>query len=104
MPAGGILLSHCSAVRKPGVTAKLTSFHTHFLVRCQLDPAVFLRVFSTIARHSVLLVGLSPERGPEVVALISLPEPVDPAQTSAALNGDHFELTIVKALPPGATS
>jgi hypothetical protein len=42
----------------------------------------------------VLFVGFSPEEGFEVVAKISLPEAVDPGQTSALVNGDQLELTI----------
>ena len=97
-------MSHCAAVRKLDDKARLTSFNSHFLIRYQVNPALFVQVLSTVARDSVLLVGFSPVSGPELVALISLPEPVDPEQTSAALNGNELELTIVKALPSGAMS
>ena len=55
-----------------------------------------------VTKYSVLLVGFLHGEGVEVLARISLPEAVDPDQTSAFLAGDQLELTTAKIANKGA--
>jgi len=95
-------LSESSASRKRDVAATLESIDAIFLIRYQIDPAVFSRVVSIVTRESVLLVGFSLGEGAEVVAKIPLPEPVDPEHTSGLLDGDQLVLWISKITPTRA--
>ena len=74
----------------------LDNLNCVFLVRYQIDPAVFSRVISIVTQYSVLLIGFLQGDGVEVLARIALPEAVDPDQTSAFLDGDQLALTIAK--------
>ena len=88
-------MSH-SAVKRLDYLTTLDNLNGHFLVRCQISASVFSQVLSIVTKYSVLFVGFLHGEGVEVLARISLPEAVDPDETSAFLDGDQLELTISK--------
>jgi hypothetical protein len=82
--------------------ATLENLNGDFLVRCQINASVYSQVISIVTKYGVLFVGFLHGDGVEVLARTSLPEAVDPDQTSAFWDGDRLELTISKIGNNGA--
>ncbi len=84
--------------------ATLENLNGGFLVRCQVNASVFSQVISIVTKYSVLFVGFLHGEGVEVLSQLSLPEAVDPDQTSASLIEDQLELTIAKIVSSRASA
>jgi hypothetical protein len=79
----------------------LEEHDSHFVVRCGLDQSRFREILSSVISTSILLVGVSDAEDTDpftVIALVSLPRPIDPHNIVARLGPREMILLVPKTL------
>jgi hypothetical protein len=81
-------------------------YRSHFVVRCRLDGERFVRVVSSVTSRSVLFFGVTRKDVADAaetegslcpIAMFKLPVPVDPDDTTAAMEGEELVVNLTKA-------
>lgn len=86
---------------------QVEEYSTNFLIRYRIDEDKFSQVLSSVASHSVLLLGMpaensaavSPTQPPFLIGIVHLAAPVNPEGTIAKLEGNYLLLSLAKMQP-----